>query len=152
MLLDCGCCAPFLTCEQAVCWGTACGCQGSRDGSVKLIDHTNNGICNSFIPGARRPATVTNILTAPRIELRPFKCKLKMARSTLEPECCTLNGGYAVHPVPAPCSTRVDKSKRSRAGGFSQKLMLFRRGKAIIFVILELFMLQFLLLLVRWSR
>ena len=40
-------------------------------------------------------------------------------------------GGYTVHPVPAPSSTQELRSKRTKAGGRSQKLMLFRRGKAI---------------------
>ena len=40
-------------------------------------------------------------------------------------------GGYTVHPVPAPNSTQELKRRRTRAGGKSQKLMLFNRGKAI---------------------
>jgi hypothetical protein len=40
-------------------------------------------------------------------------------------------GGYTVHPVPAPLSTRADDSKRSNEGGRSQNLMLLRRGKAM---------------------
>jgi hypothetical protein len=31
-------------------------------------------------------------------------------------------GGYAVQPFPAPCSTKVDKSNRAKAGGFNQEL------------------------------
>ena len=41
------------------------------------------------------------------------------------------NGGYTVHPVPTPLSTAAEESKRSKAGGKSQKLILFKRGKAI---------------------
>lgn len=41
------------------------------------------------------------------------------------------NGGYTVQPVPAPLSTSEDISSRVRAGGSSQNLILFRRGKAI---------------------
>lgn len=41
------------------------------------------------------------------------------------------SGGYTVHPVPAPFSTRAEDRRRTRAGGRSQKLMLLRRGKAI---------------------
>lgn len=40
-------------------------------------------------------------------------------------------GGYTVHPVPAPFSTAADESNNIRAGGSSQNLILFRRGKAI---------------------
>ena len=42
-----------------------------------------------------------------------------------------LRGGYTVHPVPAPPSTRADVSRSIRDGGSSQKLMLFLRGKAL---------------------
>ena len=42
-----------------------------------------------------------------------------------------LSGGYTVHPVPAPPSTRAEKSRRRRDGGRSQKLMLFLRGNAL---------------------
>jgi len=40
-------------------------------------------------------------------------------------------GGYTVHPVPAPNSTQELKRSKISAGGRSQKLMLFNRGKAI---------------------
>jgi hypothetical protein len=42
-----------------------------------------------------------------------------------------LKGGYTVHPVPAPTSTSAELRRRRSEGGRSQKLMLFRRGKAI---------------------
>jgi hypothetical protein len=99
--------------------------------AVSVIDQTNSGIWLSCIPAARIPTTVARMLTEPRMELKPFKCRLRIARSTLAPECRTLSGGYAVQPVPAPCSTRVESSRRASAGGLSQKLMLFRRGKAM---------------------
>jgi hypothetical protein len=41
------------------------------------------------------------------------------------------NGGYTVHPVPAPIEVRDPINKRRIDGGRSQKLMLFIRGKAI---------------------
>jgi hypothetical protein len=76
---------------------------------------------------------VTMKLIEPKIELVPERWKLKIARSTDGPECaCTEdNGGYTVHPVPAPVSTNADKSKRSNDGGNNQKLILFILGKAI---------------------
>jgi hypothetical protein len=40
-------------------------------------------------------------------------------------------GGYTVHPVPAPFSTKADDRSRVREGGSSQNLILFRRGNAI---------------------
>lgn len=40
-------------------------------------------------------------------------------------------GGYTVQPVPAPASTYDDESRSRRAGGKSQKLILFIRGNAM---------------------
>lgn len=40
-------------------------------------------------------------------------------------------GGYTVQPVPAPLSTMLELSNNMMAGGNSQNLMLFKRGKAI---------------------
>jgi len=72
-------------------------------------------------------------LIAPKIELVPDKWKLKMARSTdgLECACKADNGGYTVHPVPAPVSTSEDKRSNINEGGSNQKLILFIRGNAI---------------------
>jgi hypothetical protein len=42
-----------------------------------------------------------------------------------------LNGGYTVHPVPAPDSTKLLLISISRAGIKNQKLILLSRGKAI---------------------
>jgi hypothetical protein len=41
------------------------------------------------------------------------------------------NGGYTVHPVPAPFSTAAEDRSNVRAGGNNQNLMLFNRGKAM---------------------
>jgi len=41
------------------------------------------------------------------------------------------NGGYTVHPVPAPLSTSEDIRSKVKAGGSNQKLILFKRGKAM---------------------
>jgi len=72
-------------------------------------------------------------LMAPRIEAIPARCSEKIARSTDGPECARLpaNGGYTVHPVPAPFSTAADDTRRIKDGGSSQNLKLFRRGNAI---------------------
>lgn len=40
-------------------------------------------------------------------------------------------GGYTVHPVPAPFSTRALLRSSARAGTSNHRLMLFIRGKAI---------------------
>jgi hypothetical protein len=57
-----------------------------------------------------------------------------MVRSTDAPAWARLptNGGYTVHPVPAPASTIEEASRRRKDGGRSQKLMLFIRGNAIL--------------------
>lgn len=70
---------------------------------------------------------------APSIEEIPAKCKLKMTRSTDPPpwDCSPERGGYTVHPVPAPASTKAEASSSVKAGGNNQKLMLFSRGNAM---------------------
>jgi hypothetical protein len=72
-------------------------------------------------------------LTAPRMELAPAKCRLKMERSTDAPAWAIIDdrGGYTVHPVPAPLSTIPPVNRRIKDGGNNQNLMLFIRGKAI---------------------
>ena len=69
----------------------------------------------------------------PKIEDTPDKCKLKIAKSTAGPEWywILLNGGYTVHPVPAPISTYVDNTNKINEKGNNQKLKLFKRGNAI---------------------
>jgi len=72
-------------------------------------------------------------LIAPNKEETPAKCKLNIAKSTEGPECdCKLErGGYTVHPVPAPVSTKLDDNNKINEGGNNQKLILFKRGKAM---------------------
>lgn len=72
-------------------------------------------------------------LIAPRMLLTPARCRLKMVRSTEGLACARLedNGGYTVHPVPAPPPATPPKHSRVKDGGRSQNLMLFIRGKAI---------------------
>jgi len=76
---------------------------------------------------------VTIKLIAPRMEDIPARCRLKIPKSTAGPECASipLNGGYTVHPVPTPTSTKEEIKSIVSAGGSSQKLKLFRRGNAI---------------------
>lgn len=70
---------------------------------------------------------------APKIEDAPDKWRLKIARSTAGPEWAWIpdNGGYIVHPVPAPPSARLDNNSKINEGGSNQKLILFNLGKAI---------------------
>jgi len=72
-------------------------------------------------------------LIAPNNEETPAKCKLKIAKSTEPPECAIIpdNGGYTVQPVPAPTSTKEEDNNNKKEGGNNQKLILFKRGKAI---------------------
>ena len=77
--------------------------------------------------------TVVIKLIAPNKEEIPAKCKLKMAKSTEPPECAIIpdKGGYTVHPVPAPTSTKEEDNNNKKDGGNNQKLILFNLGKAI---------------------
>jgi hypothetical protein len=63
----------------------------------------------------------------------PERCSEKIAMSTDGPECACSedNGGYTVQPVPAPTSTKEEPNSNKSDGGNNQKLMLFKRGKAI---------------------
>lgn len=63
----------------------------------------------------------------------PAKWREKIAQSTDGPACARFleRGGYTVHLVLAPLPTNEDRSKRKKAGGRSQKLRLFIRGKAM---------------------
>lgn len=71
--------------------------------------------------------------TAPKREDTPARCKEKIAKSTDGPECAIflLNGGYTVHPVPAPDSTKDLLININSAGNKNQNLILFNRGKAM---------------------
>jgi hypothetical protein len=91
------------------------------------------GIRSRIIPNARRFPSVLIKLTAPKIELTPARCKEKIAKSTDLPACAIFleRGGYTVHPVPAPLSTRDLESSMTNAGIKNQNLMLFIRGKAM---------------------
>lgn len=72
-------------------------------------------------------------LIAPKIEDAPAQSKLKMARSTEPSERVwePNRGGYTVQLVPTPCSTGKDPSRRSKAGGNSQKLKLLSLGNSM---------------------
>jgi len=85
------------------------------------------------IPGLRILKMVTIKLIAPKIDDAPAICKLKIAKSTEGPECACPEdkGGYTVHPVPAPVSTKLEANNNIKDGGNNQKLILFKRGKAI---------------------
>ena len=109
------------------------GKDNNNKNAVINTDHTYKGNLCINIPGLRILKIVTMKLIAPKIEDAPAICKLKIAKSTDGPECaCPLdNGGYTVQPVPAPVSTRLEPNNKINEGGNNQKLILFKRGKAI---------------------
>jgi len=67
---------------------------------------------------------------APRSDDIPAKCNEKIAKSTEGPECDWIlaNGGYTVHPVPAPPSANELTNSKINEGGSSQNEMLLSRG------------------------
>lgn len=109
------------------------GSDRSRSVTVMITAHTNRGIRSSRIPFHRMLIIVVMKLMAPRIEDTPARCREKIARSTEGPEWARFlaNGGYTVHPVPAPFSTAAEDTSRISEGGSSQNLMLFSRGNAM---------------------
>lgn len=101
--------------------------------AVIKTDQTNKGNLLKYKPGQRILKIVTIKLIAPAIEEMPAICKLKMAKSTPQPEWAKieLKGGYTVQPVPTPFSTKLEPNNNKIAGGKNQKDILFKRGKAI---------------------
>lgn len=109
------------------------GKDNNNNRAVIPTDHTNRGICSDVILIGFILMIVEIKLTAPRMEDTPARCKEKIAKSTEAPACAIplANGGYTVHPVPAPLSTKLLIRRSVRDGGNSQNLILFIRGKAI---------------------
>jgi len=72
--------------------------------------HTNSGSLWNVIPGALIFKIVVIKLLEPKIDETPAKCKLNIAKSTDPPEWNSIDdkGGYTVHPVPAPPSTKLE--------------------------------------------
>jgi len=100
--------------------------------AVSKTDHTNRGITSIVIPSPFMLVMVVMKLADPKILETPARCREKIARSTALPGCPKEDsGGYTVHPVPAPLSTSPESSSKDKAGGSSQKLILFIRGKAM---------------------
>lgn len=95
--------------------------------------HPKRGTRSSNIPNVRKLENVLIKLTAPNKEDTPAKWRAKIAKSTEGPECATfeLRGGYTVHPVPAPDSTKALLVSMISAGNNIQNLILFNRGKAM---------------------
>ena len=70
---------------------------------------------------------------APINDDTPAKCNENIAKSTEPPECASTldKGGYTVHPVPAPDSTKAEPNNNTNAGGNNQNDILFNLGNAI---------------------
>jgi len=109
------------------------GRESRRRIAVRNTDQTKRGRRSQVIPGVRILMIVEMKLIAPRIEETPARWRLKIVRSTEAPEWAVAlaKGGYTVHPVPDPLSTRPLNKSNVSEGGRSQNLMLFIRGKAI---------------------
>lgn len=58
----------------------------SRRIAVKNTDHTNSGVRSQDIPTVRILMIVVIKFTAPKIDLAPARCSLKIDRSTEAPE------------------------------------------------------------------
>jgi hypothetical protein len=101
--------------------------------AVTNTDQTNNGNKSHVILIHLIFSIVVIKLIAPNIEEAPARCKLKIAKSTELHDANSIedNGGYTVHPVPAPASLKADNNNNNNEGGNNQKLILFNRGKAI---------------------
>jgi len=96
---------------------------------IKIL-HTNKDKISNLILIFRIIKIVTIKLIAPKIEETPAKCSEKIVKSTDIPLCEKLldNGGYTVHPVPAPDSTILDITNNNKDIGNNQNLILFIRG------------------------
>src|ERR1700732_5505868 len=91
--------------------------------------HTNSGMRNSVIPGARMFMMVTTMLMAPRIEEAPIRWIEKTSIGKDAPVCST-SGGYMVQPpAGAPPGTNSDDSSSVNAHGRIQKLKVLRGGR-----------------------
>lgn len=93
----------------------------------------NKGIENITQPLVFMLNIVVIKLREPKILEILARCKEKMAQSSAPPEWARFpaSGGYTVHLVPTLLSIKELINKKTSAGGNSQKLILFNRGKAM---------------------
>lgn len=101
--------------------------------AVIITDHTNRGTRSIRMPLDRILIVVVMKFKDAKMDETPARWREKIARSTDGPAWARFldSGGYTVHPVPTPFSTALDAKRRQRAGGRSQNLRLFSRGKAM---------------------
>lgn len=123
----------FLSVSNIVIAPANTGSDRSSKMAVINTAQTKSGILCIVIPGVLIFKIVVMKFIAPKIDEIPAKCRLKIAKSIDPPEWNSIDdrGGYTVHPVPAPPSTKDDDINKIKAGGNSQKEMLFSLGKAI---------------------
>jgi hypothetical protein len=123
----------FLSVNNIVIEPANTGNDNINRNAVINIAHTNSGNRCIVIPGALILNVVVMKFIVPNIEDVPAKCNAKIAKSTDPPEWNPIpdNGGYTVHPVPAPPSTNADATNSNNDGTNNQKLILFSRGNAM---------------------
>ena len=123
----------FLSVNNIVIAPANTGNDNINNTAVINTAHTNNGSLCIVIPGALIFTIVVMKFIAPNIDDIPARCKLNIAKSTAPPGMYSTddNGGYTVHPVPAPPSTKLDVTNSINDGGNNQKLILFNLGNAM---------------------
>jgi hypothetical protein len=62
------------------------GRDSNRRAAVRRMDQTNKGVDLSLMPSIRMFIIVVMKLMAPKMDLTPAKCNLKIAKSTEAPE------------------------------------------------------------------
>src|SRR5271156_2347254 len=108
------------------------GTASTSRNAVTSSDQMNSGILCSVMPGARMLKIVVMKFIAPRIELAPARWSANRVQSIPIPDSKVAfdSGGYRVQPEPDSPMNRPMQI-RTKAGGSSQKLMLFSRGNAM---------------------
>lgn len=98
--------------------------------AVIPIAQTNKGSLSYPKPPDLMLLMVASKLIAPNNELTPARCKDTITKSTEPPLCDTDpdNGGYIVHPVPAPCSTHRLAINKTILGNNNHQDRLFSLG------------------------
>lgn len=108
--------------------------------AVIKTDHTNKGIRSKDSPGERILIIVVIKLIAPKIDEIPAKWREKIAMSTEAPEweIFAESGGYTVHPVPAPLSTKEELINKNKEGVIIKNLnYLFEEKLYLVHLILK---------------
>jgi hypothetical protein len=123
----------FLSVNNIVIPPANTGNDNTNNTAVIFIAQANNGILSIVIPPALIFIIVVIKFIAPNIDDIPAKCKLNIAISTAPPLCPIVddNGGYTVHPGPAPPSTIAALNNNTIDGGINQNDKLFNLGNAI---------------------